>query len=417
MKNCLITIWKNYLRMNKISLITAVLLVTASSCGHRAEKNTKVESQADIATIADAQKSVFDEPDSSLSPHRLCTQELTTLDAILAAFPNGTTEFLNETTPVDKAFYFPSADIKEIEYVKNVQVRYNYVAVLNRVIHSLEWFQRMATSPDKDPETVSKKDTLKWIRMSQNKIPISLLDRALPNRTARKNADMIIAAYSRFDGNTDDDGAFSKAFNDYRSFELPGAVSDKQLEDLENSFWEWYDKKTFIPEIDDIIRLSMNSNADSKVTDEQLDNMRKIIESEKDIDKRTILALEYIKLGSHLDGAVLLGEIIESGIYTKYLLEAWISWRANVQMEHSPSSFSVIANNYYDRMRVKCIDTIVRHCIQSEDRYAECLLDNLIFCEIVHRMGSIAGNSSFATAADLNYSEFIHPRLLKEDEQ
>lgn len=403
--------------MNKISLIIAVLLVTASSCGHRAEKNKKVESQADIATIADAQKSVFDEPDSSLSPHRLCTQELTTLDAILAAFPNGTTEYLNETTSVDKAFYFPAADIKESEYVKNVQVRYNYVAVLNRVIHSLEWFQRMATSPDEDPETISKKDTLRWIRKSQNKMPVSLLDQALPDRTARKNADMIIAAYSKFDGNTDDDSAFSKAFNDYRSFKLPGAASDEQLEEFEKAFWTWYDKKTLIPEIDDIVRLSMESNADSKVTDEQIANMRKVIESERNIDKRTILALEYIKLGSHLDGAVLLGEIIESGIYTKYLLEAWISWRANVQMEHSPSSFSVIANNYYDRMRVKCIDTIVRHCIQSEDRYAECLLDNLIFCEIVHRMGSIAGNSSFATAADLNYSEFIHPRLLKEEKR
>ena len=60
---------------------------------------------------------------------------------------------------------------------------------------------------------------------------------------------------------------------------------------------------------------------------------------------------------------------------------------------------------------------MVRHCLQSEDRNAECLIENLIFCEIVHRMGSLAGNSSFNTCAMLSYNMFIHPRLLPEEEE
>jgi hypothetical protein len=144
--------------------------------------------------------------------------------------------------------------------------------------------------------------------------------------------------------------------------------------------------------------------------------MKRAIEAEKDIDRRTILALEYAKF-NHEGGAVLLGEILESRIYTKYLLEAWLSWRANVQIDQSPSSFGVIANNYYDRLRVVCLDTMVRHCLESEDKNAECLIENLIFCEIIHRMGSMYGNGSIAALANLTYGgEFVHPRLLEENE-
>ena len=112
----------------------------------------------------------------------------------------------------------------------------------------------------------------------------------------------------------------------------------------------------------------------------------------------------------------MLGEILESRIYTKYLLEAWISWRANAQMDHSPSSFGVIVNNYYDKVRTICLDTMVRHCLESEDKNAEVLIENLLFCEIIHRMGSLAGNSSFNECAMLSYNMFIHPRLLPEEE-
>ena len=58
---------------------------------------------------------------------------------------------------------------------------------------------------------------------------------------------------------------------------------------------------------------------------------------------------------------------------------------------------------------------MIRHCQSVEDDKAKCLMENLILCELVHRMGSIAGNSSFLTCMHLSYDEFIHPNLLLKD--
>ncbi len=226
---------------------------------------------------------------------------------------------------------------------------------------------------------------------------------------------MLMDAYDRFDGDDSDDSPYTKATEQYvRAFsELPELVTDEELDSFEKRFWDWYDKKAVFEQIDSLVLMHMSDDRGERPSDGQLEGMRRTIEAERDIDRRTVLALEYVKF-EPWNGVILLGEILESGIYTKYLLEAWISWRANVQMEHSPSSFSVIPNNYYDRLRVKCLDTMVRHCLEVEDKNAECLIENLLCCEIVHRMGSLFGNSSLATLTNLNYREFIHPRLLED---
>lgn len=199
-------------------------------------------------------------------------------------------------------------------------------------------------------------------------------------------------------------------------WKCPEIVSKEETDLFEKRFWDWYDKKNVVPEINTLVRMNMFEYEGAKPSDEQLENLRRAIEAEKDIDRRTILALEYVKFDKW-EALPLLGEIIESRIYTKYLLEAWISWRANVQMYNSPSSFSTIANNYYDKVRCICLDTMLRHCLESEDKNAECLIENLIFCEIVHRMGSLAGNSSFNDCAMLSFNMFIHPRLLPEEDE
>ena len=84
-------------------------------------------------------------------------------------------------------------------------------------------------------------------------------------------------------------------------------------------------------------------------------------------------------------------------------------------MFYSPSSFSVIPNNYYDQLRVKCLNTMLRHC-QEDDIRTKCLMENMILCEIIHRMASIAGNECFATRMHLSYEMFIHPRLRESKE-
>ncbi len=390
------------------ALICALTALLLCSCGESRNKKA-------APTEADAPLSFFSDANAGLEPYRLCDAVLTSQEGMESAFPDETDSFFEETTPEAEAFYFPAADIKDERLVRTVQLRYNYVALFNRVIHSYEWFQRASTGI---ADETTRKDTLEWIRYARPKVSESVIRAALADAGAQARAKRLLQAYDRFDGNDSAGSPFSVAVNRYTEAlsELPELVSKEETDRFEERFWDWYDKRNVVPEIDTLVRMNMYEYEGPKPSDEQLENLKRAIEAERDIDRRTILALEYVKF-STWDGVPLLGEIIESRIYTKYLLEAWISWRANAQMNLSPSSFSVIVNNYYDKVRTICLDTMVRHCLESEDRNAECLIENLLFCEIIHRMGSIAGNSSFNDSAMLSYNMFIHPRLLENNEK
>jgi hypothetical protein len=392
------------------AILCALTALVLCSCGESRSKKA-------APTEADAPLSFFSDANAGLEPYRLCEAVLTSEEGMESAFPDETDSFFEETTLEEEAFYFPAADIKDESLVRTVQLRYNYVALFNRVIHSYEWFQRASTGIDEE-EITTKKDTLEWIRYARPKVSESVIRAALPDAGAQARANRLLKAYDRFDGDDSEDSPFSTAVNRYTEAlpEFPGLASEEETDRFEERFWDWYDKRNVVPEIDTLVRINMFEYKGTKPSDKQLENLRRAIEAEKDIDRRTVLALEYVKFDKW-EALPLLGEILESRIYTKYLLEAWLSWRANVQMYHSPSSFSVIANNYYDKVRCICLDTMVRHCLESEDKNAECLIENLIFCEIVHRMGSLAGNSSFNTCAMLLNNMFIHPRLLPEEEE
>ena len=393
-------------------IIAALAALVLSFCGQRGNNQA---SKASTPTEATVTLSFFEPVSATLEPVRLCNAVLTSEEGIESAFPDSTADYFEETTPEKETFYFPAADIRNEPLVRTVQLRYNYAALFNRVIHSYEWFQRMSSEMDED-ENTTKKDTLEWIRTARPRVSDSVIGKALPDAKAQAQARSFMKAYARFDGDDSEESPFSLAVSRYTDglSIFPALVDEEETARFEEQFWDWYDKKNVVPEIDTLVRMNMHDNEGVGPTEEQLANMRRAIEAETDIDRRTILALEYVKF-DHWNGALLLGEILESRIYTKYLLEAWLSWRANVQSNHSPSSFGVIANNYYDRMRVVCLDTMVRHCLESEDKNAECLIENLIFCEIIHRMGALYGNGSLAALANLTYGgEFVHPRLLKE---
>ena len=405
---------------SRLTFFTAfIVLLLLSSCGPRSARMERraqgyaVPDGEDVTRSADT-VSVLDRLPVGREPYRLCSQELTSEDGMDSAFPERPKELLDESTPIGETFYSPTADIRGKDLVRTAQLRYNYIALYNRVIHSYEWYVRVAINIAE--EEFTRRDTLYWIRYSQPKVSRTLLDRVLPDPRARTEAGKLLQAYSRFDGVDREGSPFDKAVADYSAaFEaLPRLVSQEEIDRFGERFWDWYDKRAIVPVIDDIIRMNMRGYGGKNPTRDQINHLRQAVETEKDIDRRTILALEYVKF-SPWDGVYLLGEILESRIYTKYLLEAWNSWRSNVQMNHSPSSFSVIANNYYDRLRVICIDTMVRHCLECDDPDALCLLENLILCDIIHRMDSIAGNGSFGTVAGLSNGRFIHPRILTKE--
>ena len=352
-------------------------------------------------------------------PYHFCEQVLTSEEAILAADIStvGNYVFDREATPIQETFFFPEKDIKNTTLVKNVQFRYNYANVLYRILQGYELFIRKTSADSLE----TRKDSIDLIVHDCPEIPSSLLQKAIPEKEARKVTEKLLASYQVFDGRENRDSAFDRAYAEYmgKFDNLPIIADDALLEDFEEHFWEWYDKRKCVPEYDQIVALYIkNDETETELTEEQDNHLKTVIEGEKDIDRRTILALELIRNShdSFKDATMYLGEILESGIYTKYIMEAWLAWRAGVQLEFfAPSSFCVIPNYYYDKLRVKCMNTILRHIQTNPDKYDVCLLDNLIFCEILHRMDAIYGNEAMTTISLLANGMFIQPSALGKD--
>ena len=397
-------------------VITAAIIVIAVSCN-----NKKTSGRANTKNKDTQPTFVIDTLHVGDSAVGLCPQILTSIGALETITDTTSHSYDRETTPVEQAFFYLPEDLAGSKTAKLLMRRYNLCAVINHVVHSYELFQRKSSdlgfNPDDDSTSViTKADTLALIAEDIIPVTSSLLAKAFPDMRDRKAAHSILAAYDQFDGDDSEGSPFSNAFAIYREYfeTVPELVSEETLDEFSEKFWDWYDKKTYFPEIDAIQILRMKDKAN--LSEEQMEHFRRAVESETDIDRRTILALEYAKWHEWY-GALLLGEILESGQYTRYLLEAWITWRALVQMTRiGPSSFCVIPNNYYDQVRVKCMETMLRHYESSKNPYELCMLENLLMIQILHRQGSIAGNESMATLANLQYGMFVHPRVTESEE-
>ena len=403
--------------MNRAFSLLAILCLLACSVSCK-NKKTSNRSATPVESVQSKKPGINEVIAPVGETQMLSSQKLTSFGSMLDAFENGRDgDYLHESTEASMAFFSKDSDIMNTDLMKKVRLRHNYCAVMNRVLHGYEWFRRVSSAGE--DSTATKKDTLKWIKESQPMLTDAMMVGALDNDKALDAARRFVGAYKRFDGKEEADSPLSKSFrymNEVFGI-LPSIVTKEELDSFEKEFWDWYDKEQFVPGISELIKMNMWGYEGDQLSEEQLaqfiEQLKQRVLSEKDIDKRAILALELVKFNPTY-GSVYLGDIIESGIYTRYLLEVWISWRASAQDYHSPSSFSVIPNNYYDMLRVVCLNTFLRHCQSVDDYRARCLMDNLILCEIVHRTGSIAGNSSFLTRMHLSYDMFINPALLEE---
>ena len=424
----LMTTTKSILKISINTLLLLSILGIACSCGTRKNRTTKelaVPSKAIrlLVEIAPEQKEET-APEQGLLPpieevyraaedgkvHFLSKQRLTSAASYEAAFDNKVEgDYFHEPTPATDAFILSLPASGGPSLYRILQTRYNYAAVMNRVLHSYEWFHRVSCDA-MDEEEHTMKDTLAWVKKSQPNLSESFISQVIPDKTARNGALRFLSAYRHFDGKDGEESDFSKAFQELNATfdKLPRLASEQMLDQFEEGFWDWYDKEQFVPGINRLVRMHMKGYDGEGLTAEHIFNLIEAIEKETDIDRRTILALELVKF-EQPTGVILLGDILESGIYTRYLFEAWLSWRANAQSLYSPSSYSEIPNNYYDKLRVCCLNTLMSHCLDDDGLQAVCLAENMLLANIIHRMGSIAGNSSMTHRMHLSYDWFIAP--------
>ncbi len=410
--------------MNKIitSLAVFSMMAITLSCGVK-KKPAKVPAETRHVEIThEDTTTIFERVSSSDTLQLLSAQRLTSAKAMEKAFYSEPDDFFHETTPIEETFFFPGKGLRADYLVRAVQLRYNYATVLNRIVHGYEFFERCTSGIEE--EELTYQDTLDIIKVSQPKISQSLLRRALPGDRAYHNAQKLLAAYRNFDGDNSEGCALELAIDEYSNGynELPEIVSEKEIDEVREGFWKWYDKRLVESEIDEMVKTHLK-DAKEAISDDAREQFKKVVMGERDVDRRAVLALELAQI-DEWEGAILLGDLMESGIYTKYLLEVWLSWRTHVQMNYSPSSFALIPNNYYDRLRVKCLNTFLSRIQErkgngdsefDESMYIRCLMENMILIHNIHRQGSIPGNDSFATSMHLAYDMFIDPRLLEEE--
>ena len=397
-------------RTSLILALCAVFTISVSCCNGRNSSRTPQVPSAPVSQHVSA----FEGLEVGGEPCMLSALTLTGDEAIEMAFTSRFDDYFGEGTLARETFFRVEPDIRQDSLAMLVKLHWNYISVFNRVLQAYEVFGRMSTDIGEE-DRPTRRDTLEWVALSRRIAPFTVPGGALARAgsQAKEAAKELLSAWARFDGNDRDGSSFQRAVSAYKASyaKLPSIVSDIELDVFEDGFWEWYDKKQYVPEIDELVEPHLKDPMLPEPDSVGVARLKSAAEGERDIDRRTILALELAQW-DRFEGARLLGDILESGIWTRYLLEAWISWRANVQMEMSPSSFSTVANNFYDRIRVKCLNTMLRHCQEvPEDAGARCLLANLILCEIVHRQGSLAGNTSFTTCLDLSKWMFVHPRM------
>ena len=404
--------------MKKVLFVLATVFAIFSfvSCGNRTAKHTSSTStSATVKESVTTASSVIDSLPVSGDPFVLCSQVLTSEEALENLGGPEDNTYDRESTSDKYSYFYPEKDIKVTKDVEKLELMYNISTVYNHAIHSYELHSRKLSAPD--DSLMTRKDTLDIIAHDVYRPSRQLITSVIKDKNAQAETFMFLDACAKFDGDESEGSPYAKAHERFRQLVPEESIfpNESLLADFTENFWAWYDKKPYVPQINDIVKLRLKES-DVKLTDEQIGHFRDVVKSEKDIDRRTILALEYAKWDNRY-GAVLIGEILESGIYTRYILEAWITWRACAQMSFiGPSSFTTIPNNYYDRIRVKCMNTILRHMQSTEaDKYDRCILLNLAYCQILHRQGSIYGNQSLATLADLQYGMFVHPDALGHD--
>lgn len=225
----------------RIKYLVIVIISFLCLCSYKS-KNRK-EVSKDTTSEASGQSVILPWELDSLM---LSDQQLTSWTSVVKAFENGVEEdILNEPTPATSAFFEKESDITNSQLVLNVQRRYNYNAVLGRVVHAYEWFQRIASGicPSEDGSPITKKDTLAWIKESQPNLSDSFVTKALNLTSSQKAAKRLLEAYRRHNGSDGEDSDFSKAFMNYQDHfaDIPNIVSETELDQFEKEFWGWYD--------------------------------------------------------------------------------------------------------------------------------------------------------------------------------
>lgn len=154
----------------------------------------------------------------------------------------------------------------------------------------------------------------------------------------------------------------------------------------------YYDKSAFVPDIKRFRDARAYFDSAAVQIKDPVGEIEARMKAPMDFDTKCVYAIELSHV-QPVDCVDTLGVLIESRIYSRYLLEVWENWRAEAQFGwFGCSNDSEIPNAYYLKIRNICANTMIRHIQKHpEDNDAYLRLFRLLYCEPIHR-GRPMGN-------------------------
>jgi len=189
--------------------------------------------------------------------------------------------------------------------------------------------------------------------------------------------------------------------------------------DYLHDFWKWYDKSELVPDILEIQKGRMSCDNAFAV---DADSLYRGLEKEKDamdsFDARCVLAIEMFHMKGNPD---VLADLLEEGMYSKYLLEVYRLWRVGVQKSFGTAEKSFIPQIYYDYVLRKVAETYCNHLLSYDDYdpddspCARCMYINLYSLGILYRNDVDHGYSISKEAAQMRSELYLPPGILGYD--
>ena len=168
----------------------------------------------------------------------------------------------------------------------------------------------------------------------------------------------------------------------------------------------YYDKSAFVPDIKRFRDARAYFDSAAVQIKDPVGEIEARMKAPMDFDTKCVYAIELSHV-QPVDCVDTLGTLIESRIYSRYLLEVWENWRAEAQFGwFGCSNDSVIPNAYYLKIRNICANTMIRHIQKHlDDNDAYLRLFRLLYCEPIHR-GGLFGNEVVAISYHLRSAEY-----------
>lgn len=169
----------------------------------------------------------------------------------------------------------------------------------------------------------------------------------------------------------------------------------------------YYDKSAFVPDIKRFRDARAYFDSAAVQIKDPVGEIEARMKAPMDFDTKCVYAIELSHV-QPVDCVDTLGALIESRIYSRYLLEVWENWRAEAQFGwFGCSNDSEIPKAYYLKIRNICANTMIRHIQKHpEDNDAYLRLFRLLYCEPIHRGGGLFGNEVVAILCHLRSAEY-----------